>query len=61
MIMKPKPHLEQSLEQPRKRNKYVKPWISTGTRQQPAMQTRNTIFTITMPFAIILSQECCST
>jgi hypothetical protein len=28
----------------------------TGTRRQPAMQTRNTIFTMTMPFVIIPSK-----
>ncbi len=28
----------------------------TGTRQQSAMQTRNTIFTMTMPFLIIPSR-----
>src|SRR5208282_3329895 len=30
--------------------------IRTGTPRQPAMQTRNTIFTMTMPFVIIPSQ-----
>src|SRR5208282_6203468 len=30
--------------------------IRTGTRRQPAMQTRNTIFTMTIPFVIIPSQ-----
>ena len=52
LIMTPKPHLEQSMQEEQIREALN----STGTRRQPAMPTRNTIFTMTMPSVIILSQ-----
>jgi hypothetical protein len=36
--------------------KSVQPWMRTGGLRQPPMQTRNTIFTMTMLFVIILSR-----
>jgi hypothetical protein len=39
-----------------KRNKFVRLCMRMGTRLQSAMQTRNTIFTMMMPFLIIPSR-----
>ena len=39
-----------------KMNRYVKPSMPIGTHPQPGMQTRNTIFTMTMPSVITPSQ-----
>jgi hypothetical protein len=52
MIMTPKPHLEQSMQEEQIREALDTHWRASA----PAMQTRNTIFTMTMPFVIILSQ-----
>jgi hypothetical protein len=50
--MKAKPKLEQSTKEEQIREALNAP----GKRRQPAMQTRNTIFTTTMPFSTRLSE-----